>query len=146
MSNPQPVNILLVEDDEVDVEIVRRGLTKLRIANHLHRAHDGIEALEMLRAGAIGEPVRILLDINMPRMNGIEFLDALRNDPALSHHVVFMLTTSGDQADVYEAYRHHVSGYLRKRALDEEFTEALELVDHYWRIIELPSRSETPSG
>ena len=92
------VNILLVEDDEVDVMAVKRALKTLKIANPFFRAADGIEALEMLRGTGgkkqLPSPYIVLLDLNMPRMDGLEFLDELRQDPALHRSVVFVMTTS----------------------------------------------------
>jgi CheY-like chemotaxis protein len=97
------VKILLVEDDEVDVMRVQRGFHQLRIANEIVRARDGIEALEILRgAGSrarIETPYLVLLDINLPRMTGLEFLAALRADEELKVTVVFVLTTSKNDED-----------------------------------------------
>lgn len=90
-SSPQskPVSILLVDDDDIDVMGIQRAFTKLKILNPITRARDGAEALELLREGKLSKPYLILLDINMPRMNGLEMLDALRQDPQLSSSVVF---------------------------------------------------------
>lgn len=102
MSNPIP-SILLVEDDEVDIEVIRRLFEKRRIANQLYVAHDGASALQMLRGEEAYDPVRrpyvILLDLNMPRMNGLDFLDQLRRDADLKDSVVFVLTTSNSDRD-----------------------------------------------
>ena len=93
------VTIFIVDDDDVDVLGIERALKKLRIANPTIRAKDGIEALELLRKKAIAKPYIILLDINMPRMGGIDFLKELRADDDLCGSVVFILTTSSDDQD-----------------------------------------------
>jgi DNA-binding NarL/FixJ family response regulator len=97
-----------------------------------------MEALEILRNGEVPHPYIILLDINMPRMNGLEFLEALRADPELTHAVVFVLTTSKSDEDIIAAYREHVAGYLLKQRMDSDFMQVVSLLDHYWRVIELP--------
>jgi CheY-like chemotaxis protein len=136
------VNILVIDDDDIDATALRRALTKLKLLNPLYRAKDGLEGLELLRSGAIAMPYIILLDINMPRMNGLEFLEALRADPELTHAVVFVLTTSKSDEDIIAAYREHVAGYLLKQRMDSDFMQVVGLLDHYWRIIELPSNDE----
>jgi CheY-like chemotaxis protein len=137
-SNYKPASILLVDDDDIDAESVKRALNKLKVGNTLVRARDGIEALELLDAGTISEPYLILLDINMPRMNGIEFLHAIRNNPDHSHAVVFILTTSKADEDKIAAYKEHIAGYILKLTLDEGFNDLVSMLDHYWRIVELP--------
>lgn len=142
MPRPREVKILLVEDDEVDVMRVQRGFHQLRIANEIIRARDGIEALEILRgAGSqarIETPYLILLDINLPRMTGLEFLAALRADEELKVTVVFVLTTSKNDEDRLEAYRHNVAGFMLKDEAGREFVKAMEMLECYWRVVELP--------
>ena len=132
------VNLLIVDDDDIDAMALKRALHKLKLLNPLYRARDGIEALELLRTGKIPKPFIVLLDINMPRMNGLEFLEALRADPELTHAVVFVLTTSKSDEEIMAAYREHVAGYLLKQRMDSDFMQVISLLDHYWRIIELP--------
>lgn len=132
------VSLLIIDDDDIDATALRRALQKLKLANPLYRAKDGLEALEILRNGAVPSPYIILLDINMPRMNGIEFLEILRADPELTHAVVFVLTTSKSDEDILAAYREHVAGYLLKQRMDSDFLQVIGLLDHYWRVIELP--------
>ncbi len=132
------VELLLIEDDDIDAMAIKRSMKKLKILNRLHRAKDGIEALEMLRNGRVNKPFLILLDINMPRMNGIEFLDEIRGDDSLKDTIVFMLTTSKAEEDRVAAFDHNVAGYMVKSDLEDGFTSALELVGHYWRIVEMP--------
>lgn len=132
------VHILLVEDDEVDVMGIQRAFEKLRIANPITVKYNGLEALEFLRNGLIRTPYLILLDLNMPRMNGIEFLTELRQDPALHNAIVFVLTTSKDQEDRLAAYNLNVAGYIVKSNIGRDFMKLVHMLDHYWRLIEFP--------
>lgn len=134
----RPASILLVEDDDVDAMGVERAFRKLRIGNSIVRARDGVEALEILEQHKILKPFIVLLDLNLPRMSGIEFLNILRDDPDWTNTVVFILTTSKDDEDKYAAYKQHVAGYIIKENLDKGFESLIELLDHYWRIVELP--------
>lgn len=134
-----PVTILLVDDDDVDAMGVQRALQKLKILNPVVRARDGVEGLQKLREpNAVPRPYLILLDINMPRMNGIEMLTELRKDSALSDSVVFILTTSQDDEDKLRAYNQHVAGYIVKTRVGDGFMRVMEMLDHYWRVVELP--------
>jgi CheY-like chemotaxis protein len=117
-------------------------LRKLRLLNTVLRARDGREALELLRTGAVPAPYIILLDLNMPRMNGLEFLQTLRTDPLLTHAVVFVLTTSKSDEDLVAAYRNHVAGYVFKQHMDRDFLEVIGFIEHYWRLVELPVTKE----
>lgn len=133
------LNILLVEDDQVDVMNVRRAFEKNRIANPLFVASNGLEALEMLRSGDIPEERRIvLLDLNMPRMSGLEFLREIRADSALHSTVVIVLTTSNDERDKIEAYNLNVAGYLLKPVTFLNFVETMAALNKYWALVELP--------
>ena len=133
------VTILLVEDDDVDVMGVERALKKLKIVNPLVRARDGIEGLALLRdPQAVKRPYIILLDLNMPRMNGLEMLAELRKDPVLSSALVFILTTSKVDEDKVKAYKQHVSGYIIKSQVGDGFLRVMEMLDHFWRVVELP--------
>lgn len=132
----QTVHILLVEDDVVDREAMKRVFAKLRISNPLHEAHNGLEALVFLRSegGPTAErPFFIILDLNMPRMNGFEFLKELRTDPDLRDTVVFILTSSGRYEDVGEAWDYNVAGFLNKGDLEASFLQALNLLEQRWR-------------
>lgn len=136
------VTILLVEDDDVDVMVVRKAFRELRIANTLVVAHDGIEALELLRGEngkvRVAHPVIVLLDLNMPRMNGLEFLQAVRDDPALRSLVVFVMSTSAAEEDRLKAYEKNIAGYVLKHSPGRSFMEAIAMLEHYWRVVELP--------
>lgn len=133
------LNILLVEDDQVDVMNVKRAFDKNRIANPLYVAADGVEAMELLKAGKIPRERRIiLLDLNMPRMSGIEFLRALRADPDLALTPVVVLTTSDDERDKINAYNLNVAGYLLKPVTFVNFVEVMAALNKYWTLVELP--------
>jgi len=136
----EEVTILVVDDDDVDVMGVQRALRKLKILNPVIRAHDGIEGLELLRNSSIVKrPYIILLDLNMPRMNGFEMLKELRQDEALASSVVFVLTTSKADEDKVEAYQQNVAGYVVKNKVGEGFMGLIEMLDRYWRVVELPT-------
>jgi CheY-like chemotaxis protein len=133
------VNILLVEDDEVDVMNVKRAFTKNNITNPLFVAGDGLEALEMLRSNDVPSGRRIvLLDLNMPRMNGIEFLREIRKDPQLAATPVVVLTTSNDERDKIDAYNLNVAGYLLKPVTFANFCDLMIALNKYWSLVELP--------
>lgn len=140
--NSQNIHILLVEDDDVDAEAIQRAFRKQRIANPFTVVPDGIEALKVLKGEdgheRLPRPYMILLDINMPRMNGIEFLQALRQDPQLSTSIVFILTTSDSDEDKVAAYAEHVAGYLLKARAGADFLDLIDMLGAYWRIVELP--------
>ena len=139
----QNVTILLVEDDEVDVRAIRRGLEKQKISNPLIPATDGIEALQLLRGEGgrtkVPRPYLILLDLNMPRMNGIQFLQELRKDPRLTDSIVFVLTTSAAEEDQVAAYKEHIAGYLVKADAGENFLKAIQLLDKFVITVQFPS-------
>lgn len=135
----RPLNILLVEDDEVDVMNVQRAFERNHLTNSLFVAGNGIEALDMLRGNAIPKERRlVLLDLNMPKMNGIEFLEALRADPELSSTPVVVLTTSNDDQDKLDAYNFNVAGYLLKPVTFNSFCERMATLDKYWALVEMP--------
>lgn len=138
MSNPS-LNILLVEDDEVDVMNVRRAFDKNHITNPLFVAGNGLEGLEKLRSGEVPQGRRIvLLDLNMPKMNGIEFLRELRSDPALAPTPVVVLTTSNNDRDKIDAFNLNVAGYLVKPVTFAEFSELMVTLNKYWTLVEMP--------
>jgi CheY-like chemotaxis protein len=133
------LNILLVEDDEVDVMNVRRAFERNNVSNPLFVAGNGLEALEMLRNGTVPSERRlILLDLNMPKMNGIEFLQALRADPELASTPVVVLTTSNDDQDKIDAYNLNVAGYLLKPVTFSSFCERMTTLNKYWTLVEMP--------
>ena len=136
------INILLVEDDEVDVMNVKRAFKKNNITSPLYVAPNGLEALLILRGEAelhIPKERRlILLDLNMPKMNGIEFLRELRADPEIKHIPVVVLTTSNEDRDKVEAYNLNVAGYILKPVTFSNFIEVTATLDKYWNLSEMP--------
>lgn len=133
------ITVLLAEDDDVDALAVQRAFRQLKIGNRMIRARDGIEALELLRTpGAVPRPNILLVDINMPGMNGLELLNAVRGDPDLASSVVFILTTSHNENDVKVAYDRHVAGYVVKREGRDGLPGIVAMLDHYWQVVELP--------
>ena len=136
------VSLLLVEDDDVDAMSVMRSLRTLGLTNSLFRARDGLHALEMLRSNEIPHPRIILLDINMPRMNGLEFLHIIRADTQFSDSIVFVLSTSDLASDIKAAYRDHVAGYIVKKSVPDYFSEVARLLTNYWQTVEFPVRAK----
>ena len=136
------INILLVEDDEVDVMNVKRAFKKNNITSPLYVAPNGLEALLILRGeGGIQIPKErrlILLDLNMPKMNGIEFLRELRADSEIKHIPVVVLTTSNEDRDKVEAYNLNVAGYILKPVTFSNFLEVTATLDKYWNLSEMP--------
>lgn len=142
-TNLTVTNILLVEDDKVDVMNVRRSFKKANITNPLFIAGNGIEALTILRGESetIQMPKArrlILLDLNMPKMGGIDFLKVLRQDPDLRRTPVIVLTTSDQERDRVEAYDLNVAGYLLKPVTFSSFAEVMATLNRYWTLCEIP--------
>ncbi|MGB0429839.1 MAG: response regulator [Bacteroidia bacterium] len=135
-----PIKILLVEDDEVDVMNVKRAFKKNNILNPLTVVGNGIEALDYLRTIETKEdlPKIILLDLNMPMMGGIEFLREIRNDSFLHRISVFVMTTSNEDNDKIEAYNLNVAGYILKPLSMERFINAVSTLKSYWTLCEFP--------
>jgi len=137
------LNLLLVDDDEVDVMNVQRAFKRNNITSPLHIAANGLEALRMLRGNG-GPPVvpperrLILLDLNMPKMGGIEFLQELRADSELRAIPVIVLTTSDEDSDKVEAYKLNVAGYILKPVTFTKFVEAVATLNRYWTMSEMP--------
>jgi CheY-like chemotaxis protein len=133
------LNIILVEDDTVDVMNVRRAFEKGKITNPLWVAGDGVEGLDLLRGNQVPRDRRlVLLDLNMPRMNGIEFLRELRSDVTLRATPVVVLTTSNDDRDKVDAYDLNVAGYLLKPVTFMSFVEVMTAMNRYWTLVEMP--------
>lgn len=136
------IEILLIEDDDIDAKAMQRSFRERDITNPIRRAKDGMHALQILRGDDEQEKVRhpflIILDLNMPRMSGIEFLEELRKDRSIKNSIVFVLTTSNDDRDKIEAYEKNVAGYMLKSKVGEEFENLIEMLDLYWRYVEFP--------
>ncbi|MGB3767308.1 MAG: response regulator [Phormidesmis sp.] len=136
-------NILLVEDDKVDVMNVQRSFKKANISNPLFVAGNGLEALAILKnePNTLQMPKSrrlVLLDLNMPKMGGIEFLKELRKDPTLRRTPVIVLTTSDQERDRVEAYDLNVAGYLLKPVTFANFAEVMTTLNRYWTLCEIP--------
>jgi CheY-like chemotaxis protein len=138
------IHILLVEDDEVDVMNVRRAFKKSNIVHPIYIAGNGLEALAILRGKATIDPAMpqarrlILLDLSMPRMNGIEFLRELRLDESLKSIPVIVLTTSNEDRDKVEAYNLNVAGYILKPVTFSNFVDVMSTLNKYWMLNEIP--------
>jgi CheY-like chemotaxis protein len=135
----RPLNILLVDDDDIEVENVQRAFKRAGIPHPLFIACDGVQALEMLRRNEVPSERRVvLLDLNMPRMTGLEMLRELRADPALQQTPVVIFSTSNHASDVEVAYRLNAAGYLVKPANFEHLVNALSALTRMWELVELP--------
>lgn len=141
MSNKE-ITLLLVEDDDIDVMSLKRAFKKLKIAHNLVRACDGFEALEILKNGDVPSPFIIVLDIQMPRMNGLEFLETIRKDPKYLSSIVFVFTTSAADEDILSSYEKNVAGYFLKSAAGDEYLDIANLLDDYWKVAHFPSHDK----
>lgn len=131
-------NILVVEDDEVDRMNIERAFKKANLTNPIFMAKDGIEALEMLKSGKLNNPLLILLDINMPRMNGLEFLKVLRDDPQWTLTPVVIMSSSREDKDRINAYSLSVTGYVIKPLEFGEFVNTMIILGQYWSLCYFP--------
>ena len=140
MRNSKPV--LLVEDDTIDAMTVQRAFRDLKIGNRLIHVQNGEEALDYLTEPHNEMPCVILLDLNMPKMNGTEFLEVAKDNRTLKRIPVVVLTTSNEERDVTESFRHSVAGYIVKPVDYLKFVAAIQTIDLYWTLSELPSPCE----
>jgi CheY-like chemotaxis protein len=142
MTSVRPFSILLVDDDDVAAEAVVRGLAKNAMHCPITIAEDGSVALQVLRGthptSAIAKPYVVLLDLNMPRMNGFEFLRELRMDKQLRNTVVFVLTTSGSPAERASAYEENIAGYIVKSGVGPQLSGLARFLIEYRSAIVLP--------
>ncbi len=138
----EDVSILVVDDDRVDVMAIRGALEEHRIGNPIYVASDGVNALAMLRGEEGREPIPwpyiILLDLNMPRMNGLEFLKAIRSDERFRHSIVFVLTTSNDDQDKTAAYNFNIAGYVLKSEVGKDFMKLISLLKDFKFVVQFP--------
>jgi len=132
--------ILLVEDDRVDAMTVRRAFKDLKVTNPLVHSVNGEEALDYLRDDSNDRPCVILLDLNMPKMNGTEFLKVVKADSSLKRIPVVMLTTSQEERDIVESFELSVAGYIVKPVDYQKFVEAIRTIELYWTLSELPEQ------
>jgi len=136
MRNSKPV--LLVEDDSVDAMTVKRAFKDLKVLNPLVLTTNGEEALRYLRNESNEKPCVTLLDLNMPKMNGIEFLKVVKADDVLKKIPVVVLTTSKEESDIVESFNLSVAGYIVKPVDYKKFVEAVRAIEVYWTLSELP--------
>lgn len=133
----QHSDILVVEDDIVDIMTIQRAVKQLGIPNHIIYRHNGLEALEYLNACDCF-PGLVLLDLNMPRMNGIEFLEVIRSKQEFATLPVVVLTTSQEQSDKMQSFNLSISGYMVKPVDYIKFKDMVQTIHHYWQLSELP--------
>ncbi len=134
----RPIRVFMVEDDEIDVRCMRRGLKRAGSRLPLRVARDGAEALAALRQEDDPGGTIVVLDLQMPRMNGLEFLAELRSDQRLRGTPVFVLTTSDAPEDLERAYGHQVAGYITKRDAGDDFEQMVNLLDRFCAVVALP--------
>jgi two-component system response regulator len=142
--------ILLVEDSDDDVQLTKRALQRSNIANELIVVGDGVAALSYLQAaadptpGTSGLPTLILLDLKLPKMDGLELLQRIRADPKLRRQPVVILTSSTEEQDIVKSYDSGANSYIRKPVDFEQFSAAIKQLGLYWLILnESPPRTET---
>jgi len=135
-----PITFLVAEDDDVDMISIERAMKRMRLKNPMVRAKNGFDALEILHgtgdAPALNPPYIVLLDLNMPRMNGMEFLTELRKHPVTKTTRVFVLTTSETDQDIINAHSHNISGYIFKSDLLGSLSEAIDSLEDNWVLLE----------
>ena len=131
------LKILLVEDNLIEVMKMKRTISFLKLDHILHEAKNGEEALILLEEDRTNLPDIILLDLNMPKINGIEFLKILKKESYLKHIPTVILTTSSNEKDLLECYREGISGYIWKPLKYEDYVKKIESVLVYWSINEL---------
>jgi CheY-like chemotaxis protein len=136
------IKILLVEDDDIDAATVMRGLAAAKIVNPVVRAKDGVEALEILKGSngreKLQPPYLLLVDIRMPRLDGLSLIREIRNSPALQRTVIFVLTTSDNDSDRTAAYEGHVAGYIIKAHTSHQFQHLARMLEYFLLIVSPP--------
>jgi CheY-like chemotaxis protein len=139
MRKIESVNLLIIDDDEIDALTMTRALSKVIPANRVTVAHSGAKGLELLRSGTVPRPYIVLVDISMPVMNGHEFVAELRKDASLRNSVVFVVTTSSAADDIQKAYNQCVTGYVVKNVDGADFTQVVEMLQYYCRVVVFPA-------
>jgi CheY-like chemotaxis protein len=149
MNGLTPIELLLVEDNPQDLELALRALRKANLANRIHVARDGVEALEFIfgEGPFAGRPVSdglklILLDLKLPKVDGLEVLQRIKGDPRTRAIPVVVLTSSKEQRDVIESYQLGVNSYIVKPVNFERFTEAVHDLGLYWLLLNQPPKIE----
>ena len=143
MSEGEPIEILLVEDNAADVRLTQEALQEGKVRNNLTVARDGEEALEILSRPGKVRPDLILLDLNLPRKDGREVLATLKADPSLKHIPVVVLTTSSAEVDILKSYQLHANCYITKPVDLEQFVSVVRSIDEFWlTVVKLPSEHD----
>ena len=142
-ANVDPINILMAEDNDADARLTEEALLEGKIKNYLFRVKDGVEAMAFLRNDPpfsdAPRPDLILLDLNMPRKNGMEVLAEVKDDPVISGIPIVVLTTSGAENDIVESYNLKASCYIRKPVDFEQFIDVVKEIEHFWiSVVTLP--------
>jgi CheY-like chemotaxis protein len=132
------ISILLVEDDHVDAITIIRVLKELNITNPISITRNGEEALKFLKNENNRKPHIIFLDLNMPKMNGIEFLSIMKKDENLKRIPIVVITTSKEEQDIINSFNHGVAGYMIKPVDFKQFLKVIKTIDQYWTLSELP--------
>jgi CheY-like chemotaxis protein len=133
------MNILLVEDSAEEVYAFKRACSKSKFSTKLVIARNGEEAFTLLSTNSqIAKPYIILLDLNMPIMGGIEFLEILRNDPVLCDSLVFVVTTSEYEDDITATYDKNIAGYILKSQVGDDYAELFKFIDCYQNLVKFP--------
>jgi len=140
MQNSKP--ILLVEDDSIDVMTVKRAFRDIEVKSELVPTGDGEEALAYLRDDGNTKPSVILLDLNMPKMNGTEFLKIIKADDGLKKIPVIVLTTSNSEQDIAKSFELGAAGYMVKSVDYKRFMEIIKTIDSYWTLSKLPPNGD----
>ena len=139
----QVLNILVVDDDDGDAKAVMRAFKKHKTQHNILRAVDGLDALKILKGkdekDKIESPFIMLVDLNMPRMNGVELVAKIREDEDLKDTIVFMLTTSKSEEDIQQAYKYNIAGYIVKQTVGSDFLTLINMIDSYWQVVEVPA-------
>lgn len=132
------IKILMVDDNDADIYLTKRAFEKSKINATLDAVYDGEEALEYLEKNL---PSLILLDINMPKMNGFELLEIIKSNEHYKHIPVLMLTTSSDQEDIFKSYSRYASSFISKPVKIENFVNAIKSIENYWvSFVKLPEK------
>ena len=139
----KPVQFMIVDDDDVSVMAIKRSMSQLNLVNPVLVARDGVQALKILNdaveADSTLPPFIVTLDLSMPKMGGLEFLDHIRGSPVFSKLIVFVLTTSDAPDDIAHAYEKNIAGYIVKENPTETFRNALSMLNDYAQLVVLPS-------
>ena len=138
MTDPRPKTILLVEDNPDDLRLAQRALSRHRVANQVVIARDGAEALDQLFGTAEAAPLRpevVLLDLKLPKVDGLEVLRRIRSDERTKMYPVVILTSSTEEQDLVESYRLGANSYIRKPVDFNQFSEAVRQLGLYWLVL-----------